>query len=81
MYCITDSSNNAISVLHRTLGINSFYIQALVSDLLGGGVGWDGMRNRGMGWDEELGDGMGWDEELGDGGMERLLRALEWQTA
>ena len=61
MYCSQDSSNNAISVLRRTLGINSFYIQALVSDLLGGG--------------------MGWDEELGDGGMERLLRALEWQTA
>ena len=34
-----------------------------------------------MEWDEELGDGMGWDEELGDGGKERLLRALEWQTA
>ena len=61
MYCSQDSSNNAISVLRRTLGINSFYIQALVSDLLGGG--------------------MGWDEDLGDGGMERLLRALEWQTA
>ena len=61
MYCTTDSSNNMISVLHRTLGINSFYIQALVSDLFGGGVGRD--------------------EELGDGGMEKLLRALEWQAA
>ena len=50
-YCTKDSSNNAISVLHHTLGINSFYIQALVSDLLGGGVGWEGMRNWGMwGW-------------------------------
>ena len=57
MYCTTDSSNNMISVLHRTLGINSFYIQALVSDLLGGG----------MGCDEELGGGMEWDEELEDG--------------
>ena len=53
MYCSQDSSNNAISVLRRTLGINSFYIQALVSDLLGGGMGWDGMRCWGMG-----GDGM-----------------------
>ena len=57
MYCTTDSSNNAISVLHHTLGINSFYIQALVSDLLGGGMGWD--EDWGMGLDEELGDGMG----------------------